>query len=78
MAALRKADCHVEIIGEPVDLLVQATRLGRSNAWQLLEVKPPEWKKWRKDQAKQEAFCKRFKVPVVQSEEEALRAVALI
>ena len=71
--ALRRAGCHVEIIGEPVDLLVYTMGL-----WQLVEVKPPEWKKWRKEQETQEKFCKRFKVPVVQSPDEALRALAII
>ena len=81
MKALRRAGCHVEICGTPVDLSVQLPWDRGTNNWHYVEIKPPEWKTWRMDQPGQVAqkkFCKRFKVPVVQSETDALRALAII
>lgn len=66
--ALRMAGVSVWVIGSPCDLLVY--HRGR---WQVLEVKRPEWKRPRKDQAEQTEFLKHYQVPIVKDATEALQ-----
>ena len=69
--ALEDAGCTVEIISRPVDLLV-----GRAGRNYLLEVKGKRGRLTEKQRAFME--CWRGQVKVVQTVEDALRAVGLL
>lgn len=71
VAALRATGAFVWVLRRPVDLLVYY------RGWHVLEAKGEGWKKPRKDQEAQTAFCKTFGVPIVRTADEALAAVGL-
>lgn len=72
---LRALHFDVELIGQPVDLLVHAPGW-EPNTWMLIEVKRPANKRGSprldKRQREQQAFCVRHGVPYVTSTEQAL------
>lgn len=83
--SLRKAGYRVEIIKWPVDLLVGKTRVYRDithdevlTDWKILELKTPTKTgklPKRKDQEKQDEFCKSTGTPRVTNLEQALEAL---
>lgn len=76
---LRKCGYHVEIIGQPVDLLIG---VGRAPfLWKLLELKTPQKngkRRNRKDQRNQDEFLRLTGTPVVCTLEEALKALGAV
>lgn len=76
---LRAAGWRVQIIGQPVDLLVgRKYASGSQVEWQLLEIKTPTKtgaRRSRRDQEAQDAFIRETGTPVVTSLSSALRAL---
>ena len=68
---LRSLGIHVEIIGQPVDLLIHWNA-----RWHLMECKTG--KRRRKDQPAQDAFMERFGVPRVATLDDALKYLGLL
>jgi hypothetical protein len=77
---LRALHFDVQLIGQPVDLLVRAPGWPM-NTWMLLEVKRPANKRGTprldKRQKAQAEFCARHQVPYVTSTEQALAALGV-
>lgn len=71
--ALEAAGCFCFRLNTPVDLLIL-----KGEKWHLMEVKTPGANLRRKDQEAQQAFCKAYNVPIVQTPEEALVALGLV
>ena len=76
VSGLRKCGYRCELIGKPVDLLVQVSY--HRNHWKLLELKTPQKNgkpRKRNDQKDQDKFCEETGTPRVTSLEEALAAL---
>lgn len=76
---LRKLGYFVEIIEEPVDLLVRHLSWP-PNIWKVLECKTPTKTgklRPRKDQPEQDEFCMRHGVPKVLTLDDAIEALRL-
>lgn len=78
VAGLLHCGYRVDIIGQPVDILVGRESWG--NRWLLLEAKTPTGKRnpkarVRSDQPDQNDFCARYRVPRVTSWLEAQAAI---
>jgi hypothetical protein len=77
VAALRKAEYTVDLVGYPIDLLVWHPRWGKFHL--PMECKNEDWNgKWSKKQKDQERYVKEHGVPVVRNSDEALKAVGVI